>query len=320
MSTRASGATVESRVAELIGYFADPLAGRLSDEQRATMLGIARRLIQSVVRALDLDIDGSALWDDWSRRGLPAAALIAPFCHCRAEEHRWRSGDAVPGREAPATEAGAEPTEIDAILPDTTDTGGAALDAAFLAVQLADGRRFDRFDNPCLTPSDLGIEAYRALVVDIAAELLAARGNDRGWATLLGERVRAVVADAEADDGIDAAAQTYFAQVARLGVVKEVAGAAIERAEWGTFLALTAAAHGRPYRWAARAMLSADRETLAALSTPFALDSLSEARLWSALDKLPHRAIAPGQAEAIAAALRSHVAAQTLLSKGEGEA
>ncbi|HWW57720.1 MAG TPA: hypothetical protein VN047_12600, partial [Sphingopyxis sp.] len=86
--------TLAARLDELAGYLAAPVAGRLTEEQRALSLGIARRLVIDVAARLDPAIDSGALWAEWLRRGLPHADRLAAICFARAEEHRWREQSA----------------------------------------------------------------------------------------------------------------------------------------------------------------------------------------------------------------------------------
>src|SRR3546814_3512406 len=74
--------TLSARLRELADYLAAPTAGRLTEEQRALSLGIARRMVTDVAARLDPAIDPAALWNEWLRGGLPSAARIA-----RSEEH-----------------------------------------------------------------------------------------------------------------------------------------------------------------------------------------------------------------------------------------
>jgi hypothetical protein len=57
--------TLSARLRELADYLATPAAGRLTEEQRALSLGIARRLVADVAARLDPDIDPDSLWDEW---------------------------------------------------------------------------------------------------------------------------------------------------------------------------------------------------------------------------------------------------------------
>ena len=61
--------TLSARLRELAAYLAAPTAERLTEEQRALALGIARRLVATLARDLDVGIDGAALWDDWLAGG-----------------------------------------------------------------------------------------------------------------------------------------------------------------------------------------------------------------------------------------------------------
>ena len=80
--------TLSARLRELADYLAAPAVGRLTEEQRALALGIARRLVADVAARLDTSIDPDALWREWMRGGLPGAEGLAAICFARAEEHR----------------------------------------------------------------------------------------------------------------------------------------------------------------------------------------------------------------------------------------
>src|SRR3546814_15365997 len=95
--------TLSARLRELADYLSAPAAGRLTEEQRALSLGIARRMVADVAARLDPAIDPAALWNEWLRGGLPSAMRIAGVCFARAEEHRWRSEERRVGKECVST-------------------------------------------------------------------------------------------------------------------------------------------------------------------------------------------------------------------------
>ena len=78
--------TLSARQRELASYFAAPTADRLTDEQRAIGLGVARRLIADVAACVDGGIDAPALWADWLLTGIPCAGPLASPCFARGED------------------------------------------------------------------------------------------------------------------------------------------------------------------------------------------------------------------------------------------
>src|SRR3546814_15273982 len=75
--------TLSARLRELADFLAAPAIGRLTEEQRALSLGIARRLTVAVAARFDPAIDVDALWHDWLRGGLPTADRLAAPCFDR---------------------------------------------------------------------------------------------------------------------------------------------------------------------------------------------------------------------------------------------
>ena len=70
--------TLSARLRELADYLAAPTAGRLTEEQRALSLGIARRMVTDVAARLDPAIDpaacaGTAQDDPGRDRGDPSS-------------------------------------------------------------------------------------------------------------------------------------------------------------------------------------------------------------------------------------------------------
>src|SRR3546814_13278989 len=96
-------------------------------------------MVTDVAARLDPAIDPAALWNEWLRGGLPSAARIAGLCFARAEEHRWREQSAQRSSPPPllseSEAADGEGIAVGEILSD--------LDRPYLAVQIADRRRFD---------------------------------------------------------------------------------------------------------------------------------------------------------------------------------
>ena len=138
--------TLSARLRELAEYLAAPAAGRLTEEQRALSLGIARRLVADVTARLDADIDSDALWRDWISGGLPAAERLATICFARAEEHRWREQSSQ--RANPPANFSDEADEAaDDEAPAVTGGPLSEGERAYLTLQIADRRRFDAQGN-----------------------------------------------------------------------------------------------------------------------------------------------------------------------------
>ena len=277
--------TLAARLRELADYLAAPKAGRLTEEQRALSLGIARRMVAEVAARLDPSVDPAALWNEWLGGGLPSATRLAGICFARAEEHRWREQSAQRGSPPPLL---ADPAAANDEGPAVEDALS-DLDRAYLAVQIADRRRFDALGNPAIAIADLESETFRTLLLDIAAWRLAEVSRDAKRAAELGDAVRAETERQAAESGIAGAGRAYFAA---LGTdAGEAAAAAIARHDWPTLLALAAAAHGRGYDDMALALLTAESAALPPLFAPLRLDNIAIAPIEASLAMLPARAV-----------------------------
>lgn len=278
--------TLSARLRELADFLAAPAAGRLTEEQRALSLGIARRLVEDAARELSADIDVGALWRDWLESGLPTAPRLAAACFARAEEHRWREHSArriaapvvvpVDGDGPPA--------------PETIDTTPEA-DRAYLALRIADRRRADGRGSPRIALEDVEPELLRALLLDIAAWRMVQAGKDGQLAAGLGEAVRKVVEYRAAIPGIDVAARQYLAALGEGAAIGGAAASAIDRHDWLALVALAAAASRRSFADMALALTSAEAAALPALLAPLSLDRASLAPLEASLAALPSRTV-----------------------------
>ena len=274
--------TLSSRLGELAAYLAAPATGRLTDEQRALSLGIARRLVSDVALRLGSGIDTDALWQHWLRGGLPSADRLAPACFARAEEHRWREQSAQRGGALPvATDA----PETDAAIDETPSDR----DLAYLALRIADRRRFDVLGNPALAVADLDDGLFRALLLDIAAWRLDQVSGDQALAAELGDAVRAATEGHADKRGIDRAAARYHDSLG--AELPEVAGDAIARHDWPALIALSAAALRRSYGDTALILLTAEIAALPSRLAPLRLDRAALAPLEVSLAMLPARAV-----------------------------
>lgn len=289
--------TLSARLHELAQYLAAPAMGRLTEEQRALSLGIARRLVADAAARLDTGIDQGALWQDWLRSGLPGADRFALACFARAEEHRWREQAAQRAGSLQMADDESEGADGATELP----VAGAPLsdvERAFLDLQIADRRRFDALGNPGIAVADLDADLFRALLLDIAAWRLVQTGKTDSLAERLGEAVRAALARQADEAGIDQAARAYHdilaADAARL---PEAVTIAIARHDWPTVIALAAAAHRCPYGDMALALLAAEAAALPSLLAPLRVDRTALAPLEASLSMLADRAVAGGVAE-----------------------
>jgi len=278
--------TLSARLRELAGYLAAPAAGRLTEEQRALSLGVARRLVVEVAARLDPRIDPGLLWNEWLRGGLPCAARLAGICFARAEEHRWReqSGQRTsppPILSEPATAHPDAPAESVPL---------SDIDRAYLALQIADRRRFDVLGHPALAIADLDGETFRTLLLDIAAWRLAEVSGDKRRAADLGDAVRVAIERQAEETGMAHAGQAYYEILG--AALPGAAAAAIARHNWPTLIALAAAAHRRAYDDMAMTLLTAETAALPSLLAPLRLDHAALAPIEASLVMLPARAVA----------------------------
>lgn len=285
--------TVSSRLRELAEYLAAPAAGRLTEEQRALSLGIARRFIADVAARLDPAIDSAALWRDWLRRGLPGGEPLAAACYARAEEYRWREQSArrAASFAASVTEkvAPAEPGSADAVSPET--------DRAYLALRIADRRRFDGFGHPALALADVEPELFRTMLQAVAAWRRAQPGGDAAQTAECDEAVCAAIARQKDESGIDHAAAAFHQALDVM--VPDAAAKAIAAQDWTALIALAAVAARRSYDAMAFALLTAESAALPSLLAPLRLDRAALAPLEASLATLPARAVGDDAAEPV---------------------
>ena len=308
---------LSARLQESTAFLAAPAATRLTEEQRALILGIARRLVESVAGLLGGAVDSRALWDDWAAQGLPGAAQLSGLCFARAEEHRWRNqpvqdvGETVPPRVIAADAA------ID--VPVAAGDPLTAIDRAYLALQIADRRRFDALGHPRIAIEDLDVDLLRALLLDIAAWALVQAGKDSAEAARLGEAVRGALAQHRPERGIDRAAADYHAALAGVGAgaLADSAAAAIARHDWPSFIVLAAATHKCRYDAMALALITAEPAQLAPMLAPLLRDQAALVPLEGSLAMLPGRAVASAAPDDYTAALQARAA---LFGEAEGAA
>lgn len=283
--TETPSPTLSARLRELAGYLAAPAAGRLTEEQRALSLGVARRLVVDVAARLDPRIDPGLLWNEWLRGGLPCAARLAGVCFARAEEHRWREQS---GQRTSPPPVLSEPETAHADAP-AESVPLSDIDRAYLALQIADRRRFDALGNPALAIADLDAETFRALLLDIAAWRLAEVSGDKRRAADLGDAVRIAIERQADETGMADAGHAYYEVLG--AALPAAAAAAIARHNWPTLIALAAAAHRRAYDDMAITLLTAETAALPSLLAPLRLDHAALAPLEASLVMLPARAV-----------------------------
>jgi len=276
--------TLSARLRELADYLARPMAERLTEEQRALSLGIARRLVIEAAKSLDTEIDTGLLWSEWLDAGLPTASRLAAACFARAEEHRWRDHSAL-RTIAPAALSDEEGDTVDVAVTDVATKDAPEADRAYLALQIADRRRFDGHGHPRIALADVDPELLRALLRDIAAWRTRRPESD---AAAPDDLVRRALDRRDAPQGLDRAATEYYAALDAQAAAQEAA-TAISRHDWLALIALAAAASRRSYSNMALALLSAEPAALPTLLAPLRLDHAALAPLEASLSALPGR-------------------------------
>lgn len=277
--------TLSARLRELADYLARPMADRLTEEQRALSLGIARRLVVDAAKALDSDLDTGRLWDDWLDGGLPTAARLTAACFARAEEYRWRDHSAMRTIAPPALSDDDGDGAADPPIGAVAAKDAPEADRAYLALQIADRRRSDGHGHPCIALADVDPDLLRALLRDIAAWRALHSGGD-GIAP--DDLIRQALDRRAAPQGLDRAAADYHAALDAQAVA-HAAATAIARHDWLALIALAAAASRRTYSDMALALLSAEPAALPSLLAALRLDRASLAPLEASLAALPGR-------------------------------
>lgn len=280
--------TLPARLGEVAAHLAAPLTDRLTEEQRALTLGIARRLVSEAAAALGAGIDPAALWRDWLAQGLPGAERLAAPCFARAEEHRWRALPA-PHRDTSSPADGTGEGAVD-MPPAASQAPLAPVDKAYLDLTIADRRRFDALGNPCIAVADLDPEIYRALLGDVVE--WQAHAVDTNAVAELDDAAGAAAARQAPESGIDAAAAAYHTALVAEGSLSDAAAAAAMRHDWPALIGLAAAAHRRPYGEMALALVSAEAAALPPLLAPLRIDRGAIAPIEASLARVPARALA----------------------------
>ncbi len=272
---------LSARLRELAGFLAAPMAGRLTEEQRALSLGIAGRLVADAAQMPGDAIDVAILWHDWLEGGLPTAARLAAACYARAEEHRWRDHSAMRAI-APATDESSDSAVAAPGIPPKVDR-------AYLALQIADRRRFDARGHPRIALADADPDLLRALLRDIAAWRVRQPGTEGVSAFDPDDFVERALDRHSPAAGIDRAARAYHASLGTALDVTAAAAAAIAAHDWPALIALAACEHRRSYADMAFALLGAAPAALPILLAPLRLDRAALAPLEASLAALPSR-------------------------------
>lgn len=288
---------LSARLREVADFLGAPAAGRLTDEQRATVLGIARRLVGDIAEQLGTHIDSHDLWKNWSQHGIPGAERLALLCFSRAEEHRWRQhslhlANQLQREASPVAEVEEEGDDALAPTPQPGSEQGSPVDLAHLSLLIADRRRLDVFGNPRVPIADLDGLLYQSLLLDIAAAALVQSGNDPAMARKLGADIRQLVAQSPGKDGIDIAAVQYFSVIEAAEGGKDLIASAIRSNDWVSVIAVAAGFHAMRYEAMALRLLSAQVDELRAIFAPLGLDEEDLGPLVASLETVPNRHIA----------------------------
>lgn len=267
-----------------------PGAVRLTEEQEAMALGIARRLVRMIAGQMPLKTDIASIWARWEATGIPSAQLLAPSIFARVEEYRWRRmmtgplHDPLPGLFADMAGKRRSAAVPDGIAPES----GAAVDAALLALRIADGARSDAFGLPLLLPAELPSAGLRALLFDTGAQDLAQAGDLDSRAPDIAAAVENVLAR-HRQCAIDAAARAYTATLEHAGLLVAVTRDAMARHDWLAVIAVAAAKAQLRFADAAAALVAADEDVLRQFFVTLGLASGATAPLLDSIAEIPGR-------------------------------
>jgi hypothetical protein len=274
----------------LAARLGQPGAVRLTEEQEALALGVARRLVHLLAAQLPLKTPIDSIWARWERAGLPSATLLAPAVFARVEEYRWRRmmtgplHDPLPGlfaETAGKRRSHGVPAGIDA-------ARAATVDAALLALRIVDGGRSDAFGLPLLLPAELPPLALRALLFDTGAQDLAQAADMNSRAPDIAAAVERVIAGF-AECPVDAAAHSFVAALEQADLLTIASADAMARHDWLAVIAVVAAKAGLRFAEAAAALVAADEGAVLAFFTALGLDAGAVAPLLDSLAEIPGR-------------------------------
>jgi hypothetical protein len=292
-----------------------PGAVRLTEEQEALALGIARRLVHALGALLPLSTPIDGIWARWDSAGLPSAVQVAPAIFARVEEYRWRRmmtgplHDPLPGlfadtagkRRSTAVPAGIDPARA------------AAVDAALLALRIADGSRSDAFALPLLLPAELPSAALRALLFDIGAQDLAMAGDMNSRAQAIASAVE-VALSGHCAAAIDAAARDYVAALDATELLATATADAMQRHDWLAVIAVVAGKARLRFTEAAAALIAADEPSVRGLFAALGVDAGRVTPLLDSLAEIPGR---PTLGEAPQEVVNSEAMVQAVAARAE---
>lgn len=273
----------------LAARLARPAAARLTEEQEALALGLAQRLVQGLAAALPLASEAKDIWARWETGGMPDSAALAPSLMARAEEYRWRrhQPQAFAVAAAPLFQPRIE--IVDAVIAASeVDAEPSEVEAAYLHLRVADGRRSNAIGQPLLLHSELPPAALRALMLDIAAQDLALIGDGQGRAADLAHAIDGVLA-AHGTDSIDTAAHRYHAALQADQAVGEAAAVALARRDWLAVVALLSAAERAGFSRVAAALLASNDAQIVTALRRIGVDVAAAGPLLDALADVPGR-------------------------------
>lgn len=301
--------------AALAARLGQPGAVRLTEEQEAMSLGIARRLVHMIAGQMPLKTDIASIWARWEATGIPSAPLLAPSIFARVEEYRWRRMMTGPLHDPlPGLFADMVGKRRSAAVPEgTAAEAAAAVDAALLALRIADGARSDAFGLPLLLPNELPQASLRALLFDTGAQDLAQAGDLDSRAT----EIAAAVERAQGDHGqsqIDAAARGYTAALEQAELLVMATTDAIARHDWLAVIAVAAAKAQLRFAEAAAALVAADEDVLRQFFVALGLSPAATSPLLDSIAEIPGR---PGTALAESAATDSEDIVMAVAARAE---
>lgn len=276
----AASPILSARVAELMQFMGAPTLGRLTDEQRAISLAVTRRLVATVARRIDPQMDVDALWQNWLQEGIPATPELALACFARAEEFRWVSFDAT---KIPQDLAATEPPPAP-IFADASE-----LADAYLHLQVAERRRYDMSGYPALAIADISDDLYRHMLNEVARWRLKQISRDRPLSAGLGELVRIAWNRRAEEQSLMEAVRHYYDLLVAHNQLYGEANAAILRRDWPAFVSLAAVALGCSYVDMTLELLTAPSPQLHLRLQPLHLEAEAVAVLLSSLDHLSAR-------------------------------
>lgn len=297
-----------------------PEGVRLTEEQAALALGIAQRLVLELAAQLPLGMDGAEIWARWESEGLPSGHRLVPPLLARVEEHRWRRQAAILAAEPPVPlfqHGGLAPDAVIDIPQEAADPN--AIDAAYLALRIADGARVSAMGQPLLLAAEVPLAVERALLLDLAAEDMAAAGHDNVRAADLAKAIDAISA-ARCASPIESAAQSYHAAATELGLLGDVARVALGRRDWLAVIALLAAELRTGFSQMSSMLLTSDDDRLRVALAMIGVEAADAGPLLDALADVPGRPVPNVQRGSIGieAATMAAVTARAANLRGRG--